>query len=263
MPPSPAHPAGLFSASWCAVALVVLAALVGGCASTRVTDPSRTATEQFLLSKAAAEAVEQLSFESLRGRRVFVDTQFFAAAEQAFVIGELRARLLLAGVQLVPSRDLAQVVLEVRSGGVGIDRNDFLVGLPGLLLTPDAGVGGDANVPLATPEIAAVKNLEQRGVASVAYVAYWAETGEIVASSGPYIGRTLRDDWWFFGVGPRTVGDIPTAVRGDPLEAAAAPPSAPSETPEPTPEPPPGTPPPPPPPPGRPYDPALKPASPR
>lgn len=196
--------------------LLIAAATLGGCASTRVTDPARTATEQFLLSKAAAEAVNQLSFEALQGRRVYVDTKYFAAAEQAFVLGELRARLLLSGVQLMPEPQLAQVILEVRSGGVGIDRNDFLLGLPSLVLSRDASVA-NADIPLSTPELAAVKNLEQRGVASVAYVAYWAETGEIVASSGPYVGRTLRDDWWFFGVGPRTVGDIPTAERGDPL----------------------------------------------
>jgi hypothetical protein len=44
----------------------------------------------------------------------------------------------------------------------------------------------------------------------VAFVAYRADTGEYVTSSGPYIGRTIRDDFWLFGLGPRTVGNIPT-----------------------------------------------------
>lgn len=164
-----------------------------------------------MLSRAAEEAVGQLSFDTLHGRRVFVDTQYFAAAEQQFVLGELRARLLLSGVQLVRTFDQAQVILEVRSGGVGIDRNDYLFGLPPVTLS-----GGGASdltsvgtLPIVTPELAIVKSREQRGTASVAYVAYWAETGEVVASSGPYFGRTLRDDWWFFGVGPRTIGNIP------------------------------------------------------
>lgn len=185
--------------------------LAVGCAQTRVTDPPRTASEQFLLSRAAEEAVGQLSFTVLQGRRVFVDTQFFAAAEQAFVLGELRARLLMSGVQLVRSADQAQVILEVRSGGVGIDRNDYLFGLPPMTFLGGSGdVSTVGAVPIMTPELAIVKSREQRGTASVAFVAYWAETGEVVASSGPYIGRTLRDDWWFFGVGPRTVGNIPT-----------------------------------------------------
>ncbi len=183
-----------------------------GCTSSiRVTDPSRTATEQFLLSQAAALAVSQLSVENLRGRRVYVDDQYFAASESAFVLGELRNRLLMSGVQLMPERFTAQIILEVRSGGVGIDRSDYLLGLPALVLS--AGEDGDnasLSTPVSTPELALLKNTNQVGVASVAFVAYWSDTGEVVASSGPFIGRTTRDDWWVFGFGPRTVGNIPT-----------------------------------------------------
>ncbi len=193
--------------------LVALLACCGGCSSSvRVSDPPRTATEQFLLSGAAAQAVSQLSVESLSGRRVFIDTQYFAGAEQAFVIGELRAMLLHKGVQLMPERDMAEIVMEIRSGGVGVDRSDFLLGVPSILLR--AGNEDGTDVPLATPEVALVKNIDQIGIASVAFVAYWRETGELVASSGPFIGVTRREDWWFFGLGRRTVGDIP------PVEAA-------------------------------------------
>lgn len=188
----------------------MLITIASGCTSTiRTTDPPRTATEQFLLSQAAAEAVSQLSVDALRGRRVYLDAEYFAASEQAFVLGELRAKLLLDGVQLTTRND-AQIVLEVRSGGVGIDRSDFLLGIPSLILsTGDAdAASGLTRTPLATPELALVKNINQAGIASVAFVAYWADTGEIVATSGPHIGRTLREDWWFFGFGPRTVGDI-------------------------------------------------------
>src|SRR5690606_28433066 len=87
---------------WCVMLALTVAWATGGCASIRVTDPPRTATEQFLLAKAAEAAVEQLTFEPIRGRRVFVDSTYFAASEEAFVLGELRAQLLLAGVQLVP-----------------------------------------------------------------------------------------------------------------------------------------------------------------
>ncbi len=129
-----------------------------------------------------------------------------AYVEQAFVIGEFRAKLMQAGVQVVRAIGDAQVVLEVRSSGVGIDRDDYLLGLPPIQFTP----GASGTVPLVTPELAVVKNRYQVGVAGVSYVAYWRKTGEIVASSGPYIGRSSRDDWWFFGVGPRSTGNIPT-----------------------------------------------------
>ena len=191
----------------------------GGCATIRVTDPGRTASEQFLLTVATTRAIDQLASAALRDRTVYVDPTFLTAAtqpasEHSFLIGELRARLLMAGVRLVPRREEAQVTLEVRSGGVGIDRYAYLIGIPALYFGNSNGtVAGPGNIPLATPEIAIVKTIKQRGYAGVAFVAYWNDTGELVAASGPYVGRTLREDYWFFGYGPRTVGNIPPAEK--------------------------------------------------
>lgn len=193
--------------------LLLLCAAGTGCATIRTTDPPRTATEQFLLSGAASRAIDQLSSESLRDRRVFIDSTYLGSSqtanEYAFLVGELRAKLLLSGIRLVPKREEAQVLLELRSGGLGIDRLEFLLGIPALYL-PQASQG---TVPVATPELAIVKSTKQRGFASVAYVAYWADTGEVVAHSGPFIGRTVREDWWIFGTGPRTIGNIPPAEK--------------------------------------------------
>ena len=169
------------------------------------------------MSAAAIRAVEQLAADTLRDRKVYVEMRYLTAATQpsddfTFLVGELRAKLLLSGVRLVDERDKAQIVLEVRSGALGIDRQDSLIGLPSILLS-GSGVSGVNEVPLATPEVALVKSTHQRGFASVAFVAYWSDTGEVIASSGPFIGKTLRDDYWFLGTGPRTVGDIPPAEK--------------------------------------------------
>jgi len=73
----------------------------------------------------------------------------------------------------------------------------------------------------------------------VAYIAYWADSGEVVAASGPFVGRTIRDDYWFFGYGPRTIGNIPPAQPApeeggsttDDKNAPATPPDAPPRAP--------------------------------
>jgi hypothetical protein len=202
------------------LSLVFLLLVAHGCATIRVTDPPRSATEQFLESEATRRAVEQLSAEALRDRLVYVDTSYlitaaFPTPENLFYVAELRNKLLIGGVRLTSDRAKAEIILEVRSGGIGIDRLEYLLGIPSIYLSGylASQTTGGANTPLTTPELAIVKNTTQKGYASAAFVAYWADTGELVASSGPFVGRTIRDDWWFFGFGPRTVGDIPPAEK--------------------------------------------------
>ena len=197
--------------------LIGLCGLATGCATIRVTDPPRTATEQFLLTGAVEAAVEQLSADALRDRIVYIDSTYLTSAwqtapELSFLIGDFRSKLLKGGARLVASREKAQIVIELRSPGVGVDRLDFLLGIPSVAVPSVAG-GAGAAAPLITPELAILKSTRQYGFAGVAFVAYWADTGELLASSGPFVGRTFREDWWIFGTGPRTLGDIPPAQR--------------------------------------------------
>jgi hypothetical protein len=191
--------------------VLVAAGVLAGCATQRVTNPEKTATEQFLLSKAVTEAVAPLSFDVLHGRRVYIDDRFFGAPEKALALGELRAKLLLSGVQVAPEAKDAEIVLEVRSGGIGIDRYDSIIGIPSIG-APSAATSAATSIPtigIVTPELAIVKETKQISYASIAYVAYWANTGEVVASSGPSLGKAWRDDWWILNFGPRTLGTIP------------------------------------------------------
>ena len=195
------------------VCLVALLFAGQGCATIRVTDPPRTATEVFLLSSAATEAVDQLSTDALRDRLVWVDMQYLSDAretsgEVSFLVGEVRAKLLQSGVRLVQTREEAEIVMEIRSGGLSVDRLEYLLGVPSTLIP-----GMSGGVGLSTPELAILKSTRQNGFASIAFVAYVAKTGELVATSGPFVGRTNREDFWIFGTGPRTVGDIPPVER--------------------------------------------------
>ncbi len=180
--------------------------IISGCATVRVTDPTRTATEQFLLSKAAQDAIDGLSFESIHGRTVFLDADNFSPAEKDFVLSEFRAKLLYSGVSVTFDQGKAEIIVEVRSSGVGIDRYESLLGIPSFAPPISSITGG---VSIVTPELAITKKIKQVGFASISYVAYWADSGEIAASSGPSIGKSNREDWWLFGFGPNTIGDIP------------------------------------------------------
>jgi hypothetical protein len=189
-----------------------LALYTGSCSQIRVSDPPRTATELFLENQATTLAVDKLATAVLRDRRVYMETAFLTSStqpsdEHQYLLGELRAKMLLNGVRLVNRREDSEIIMEVRSQGISIDRVEFLLGLASSTLTSSLSQGYAAT----TPELAIVKTTKQHGFASVAYIAYWADSGEVVASSGPFVGYTIRDDWWFLGFGPRTIGNIAPA----------------------------------------------------
>jgi hypothetical protein len=158
-------------------------------------------------------------------------------------VGELRAKLLLTGVRLTKERKDAEIILEVRSQGISVDHVEFMLGLP------QSSVGGIFTGGFAgtTPEIDIVKRTQQHGFSSVAFIAYWSDTGEVVAASGPFVGRTIRDDYWFLGYGPRTIGNIPPAQPAPEEDSASDEKKTPATKPAPPP-PPPRAPPRPPPP---------------
>ena len=101
------------------VTTLLLVGFIDGCATIRVTDPNQTATEQFLMTEAARQAINQLSTDGLRDRKVFLDWQYLTASRETgseilFAIGEMRAKLLTTGVRLVDKRDEVQIILELR-----------------------------------------------------------------------------------------------------------------------------------------------------
>jgi len=228
----PTHRRGL-SLLW---ALILAASTFSaGCTTIRVVDSPSTADLDFLLTGAATEAVSKLSTDSLRDRIVFVDTSWLIPTtkptanfpvenelarqpplEYLFLIGEMRAKLLKSGVRLVDSKDKAQVVLELRAGALSANHLEYLLGLPASLIPASltgAATGSGASVTVETPELSILKSTKQYGWASVAFVAYWADTGELLSVSGPELGHTSREDYWIFGTGPRTIGDIPPAQK--------------------------------------------------
>lgn len=193
-------------------ALACALGVLSGCSTLRVTDPSATATQQYLTSEAVSKAIAQLTFDALRGRTVFIDNSYLAEADKGFATAEFRAAALRAGAYVKADPSEAEMIIEMRSNGIGIDRYQSMVGLPAIYGPPtgsEAAGAGAITQTVVTPEIAITKNIKQIGFASLSYVGYWADTGEIVVDSGPYVGKTQRQDWWFLGFGPRSIGNVP------------------------------------------------------
>jgi hypothetical protein len=206
--------------------LIVMA--VSGCGSVRVTDPPQTATLQFLQTVAAQEAIRGIAAQGLEGHRVYVRhedlhqyqwkggklTEHAPSPEQKFMVAELRARLMESGVRLAHAPEEAQIVLDVWSGGLGEDRYDTLMGIPATTIT---GATERLDVPLPrTPELVLYKNRRALGLGEVAFIAYWTDTGEVVAYAHPGLGIGRREDIRYFIAFDKKVGNIPTMIAPNP-----------------------------------------------
>ena len=66
----------------------------------------------------------------------------------------------------------------------------------------------------SSSNLALYQNINQKGFAAVAVVAYWRNTGELLNISGPFVGRTFRNDYLIFGYQLTPTGDIPPTLSG-------------------------------------------------
>lgn len=181
-----------------------LSALAAGCGTTKWSDTARTATEQLLISTAVDRAIDNMDFKPLAGKFVYMDPQYLDCTDRNYVISTLRQHMLSEGCVLMPDAASADYVVEVRSGGVGTDHHDVLVGVPAISL----GGGLVPGVPSAIPEIPFAKTTAQKGVAKIACFAYNRETGQAIWQSGVFPVVSTAKDSWFLGTGPFQRGTI-------------------------------------------------------
>lgn len=167
----------------------VLALSLSACTTVRDTLPPRSATEQLLISKAADRAAAQLTVGLRPETKAYLNSSGFEGYDAKYAIGAITEQVLLRGGQLVPDRKTAEVVVAIRAGALSVDQNDTLVGIPSISVpVPLAG-------PLTTPELALFAEHQYRGVAKFAATAYDADTGKIIATSGPSFGFSHRTHW--------------------------------------------------------------------
>lgn len=193
-----------------------------GCGTTRMTDTTRAASEQLLVSQAVDEVVARMDFSALAGKSVFVNPEFIdkSLVDRGYLISSVRQQLLAAGALLREEEKDAIYVVELRTGGLGTDRHTLLFGSPQLSL-PAVLPGQPTNIP----ELALVKKTEQKGVAKVGVYAFNRITGRAIWQSGLHEGDSSLTDRWIFGAGPFSSGTIrrETQLAGEPLPKISIP----------------------------------------
>jgi hypothetical protein len=175
-----------------------VATALAGCAQTKVTTTSRTGAEQLLISNSVDQALNKIDWTPLRDRSVYLDEKYIDCVDKAYIIGSVRHRIATAGGQLAAKPDESQVVLEIRSGGVGTDTSDTFVGVPGV------------TVPglFALPDVRFVAHQQQTGTAKLGLVAYDAKTMKVLGDGGVSLARSDNNNWYVLGTGPFQHGTI-------------------------------------------------------
>ncbi len=190
-----------------AVCCVICLAALAGCGTTKSSNTSRTATEQLLISDAMDRAVSQLDFRAVAGKKVYLDAKPVAGVtDSAYLVSTMRQHMLAAGCVLKDQRPEADYIVELRSGAVGTDHRELILGVPATqvpdIILPMAGIPG------SLPEMPLAKKTEQRAVAKIAVFAYNQKTGRPVWQSGVSPVESEARDIWVLGAGPFQRGNI-------------------------------------------------------
>ncbi|MBC7968305.1 MAG: hypothetical protein H7Z17_20555 [Fuerstia sp.] len=186
---------------------VCLAVATTGCTNTSTSNTARTAKEQMLLSNAVDQSLDKVDFTSLSGQSVFVEDKYLECVDKNYVVGSLRHRVMRAGGALAPAADAADVIMEVRSGGVGTDSTEMYLGVPSLPLP--AG--------MQTPEIRLSERKSQYGYSKLGLVVFDAKTKAVLGDGGMSMAQSDDNNWYVLGMGPwqdgTLKGDVASARR--------------------------------------------------
>ena len=173
-------------------ALFVTLSMLAGCTTARQSNTARTAREQLLISNAVDQALSKVDFASFQGQRVLVDEKYLDCTDKGYVVGSIRHRLMMNGASIAAKPEEADVVMEVRSGGVGTDDADSYLGIPQIVLP---GM-------LTLPEVKLVTRNRQSALAKIGLVAYDAKNHQLLGAGG--VSSSMSDDsnLYVLGIGP-------------------------------------------------------------
>ncbi len=180
------------------LALAFVAAAVSGCASTVTSNTARTAKEQMLLSNAVDQSLDKVDFTPLYDQKVFVEEKYLESVDKPYILGSVRHRVMRSGGRIVDKAEDAEIVMEIRSGGVGTDTSESYLG------TPEIALPG----MLTVPEIRFAERKSQYGYSKIGLVLYDAKTKQILGEGGVAMAQSNDSNSFVMGIGPFQSGSL-------------------------------------------------------
>jgi len=185
---------------WCCFTLLAFVLFAQGCSSSRLTNTPRTGMEQLLISNAVDQVLDKVDYRRLQGAKVFVQEKYLDSVDKGYIVGSVRHRVLYAGGQLVNKPEEADIVMELRSGGVGTDDTETYIGFPGVALP--------GPMPVELPEVKFWNRTSQLGTAKLAITAYDTQGRPYLDFGGQGLARSDDSNAYFFGFGPIQSGTV-------------------------------------------------------
>lgn len=169
----------------CAALLLTLGLSSGCTGDIRETTTARAAEEQLLVSKAAETNLENIDFTLVRGRTVFVDVSRLKSYDQGYVSSAFFNALSRAGARMAVDRDAAEIVVEVRSGGLGTYDKHVTFGFPTVVVGGSVPEGVSAELP----PLIEIGYILHEGWSNLQLFAYERDSGRFVFGTRNAYGR--------------------------------------------------------------------------
>lgn len=168
----------------------------------KTTNTARTGMEQMLVSNAVDQSLNKIDFQPFAGRTVFLEEKYLDSVDSKYVASSIRHRMMKSGARLAAKAEEAEVVVEVRSGGIGTDTSDSFLGIPEITLP---GM-------VTLPEVRFLTRKQQSGIAKIGLVAYDAKTKQALGTGGMSLAKADDNNLYILGVGPWQDGSVRSEV---------------------------------------------------
>ncbi|MDF1661907.1 MAG: hypothetical protein P1V97_09045 [Planctomycetota bacterium] len=163
---------------------------LAACGEIRKTTTKRAAEEMVFVTAAAERSIARFDFRKLKGKKIWVDDSYLKAYDRGFVISCVHEQVVAAGMKRVKNRQSADIVMEVRSAGLGTYDKHMTIGIPDILKRNPA-----EDPPNSFDELPVLFELGytlHQGWGLIQAFAYDRRTGEYVFGSKNAWGRSFR-----------------------------------------------------------------------
>ena len=184
-----------------------------GCSSLKRSDTARTGREQLLISNAVDQSLAKCDFTAFNGAKVYVEEKYLESIDKGYIVGSIRHRLMINGASIVAKPEEADVVFEMRSGGIGTDNAESYVGIPEIVLP---GM-------LSLPEVRFWQKTKQSALAKIGVVAYDPKNHEILGAGGVSAAMSNDTNMFFMGMGPYQYGTAKEEIERTTLRQVGQP----------------------------------------